>query len=268
MTLLYANEDGLNADTRVVNYDFFAIGDKTRMFGNSVAAAFSGTLPTSFSNATMAKAAMACLEMHSYVSWLDEVRGFNGPILNYVEVVQRKMLHEAANFMDNADKAVMLAITKDYTYKVMAGKSEQLFLPKQVPTMFGSCGQLAASMCEVFTDPQEIYNRCSKFDGMINTKITHIARGSLSREVPKQHIFKTFGLHLDTMDKEILVAMLALSVFFPHIALTKKNKPRKRPLNIKDVRAACQYANVKIKKLEEKTVEQLKEEYRGLFCNK
>lgn len=267
MTLLYANEDGLNADTRVVNYGFFAIGDKTRMFGNSVAAAFSGTLPTSFNNATMAKAAMACLEMHSYVSWLDEVRGFNGPILNYIEVIQTKMISTAANFMANADNAVMVAITKDYTYKIMPGKSEKLFRPKQAPTAFGSCGQLAASMCEVFTDPQELYNRCSKFDGMINTKITHIARSSLSREVPKQHIFKTFGLHLDTMDKEILVAMLALSVFFPHIALTKKNKPRKRPLNIKDVREACQYANAKIKKLEEKTEEQLKEEYHGLFCN-
>ncbi len=267
MTLLYANEDGLNADTRVVNYGFFAIGDKTRMFENSVAAAFSGTLPTSFSNATMAIAAMACLELHAYVSWLYEARGFTGPILNYVEVVQKKMLHEAANFMGNVDSAVMVAITKDYTYKIMASKAEQPFRPKQVPTLFGSCGQLAASMCEVFTDPQELYNRCSKFDGMINTKITHIARSSLTREIPKQYTFKAFGLRLDSMDKEVLIAMMAFSVFFPHIALTNKNKPRKRPPNIKDIREACQYANVKIKKLEEKTVEQLKEEYRGRFCN-
>lgn len=267
MTLLYANEDGLNADTRVVNYDYFAIGDKTKMFENSVAAAFSGTIPASLTNALMAKNAMACLEMHAYVSWLFDASCFSGPILNYVDVIQKKMLHEAAGFMANADNAVMMAITKDYTYKIMPSKDEKLFRPKQVPTLFGSSGQLAASMCEVFTEPQELFNRCSKFDGMINTKITHIARSSLSREVPKQYIFKAFGMRLDLMDKEILVAMLALAVFFPHITLTKTNKPKKRPPNIKDFREACQYANAKIKMLEEKTEEQIKEEYRGLFCN-
>ena len=268
MTLLYANKDGLNADTRTINFQYYTEADKTRLYGNTVAAAFSGVLPSKNPNASFADAAMACVEAHAFIAWLKDANGLRGSVLNYVAVAQEFLLLCANNYLRNADDTRMIAITKDYTYLFYSLKDAPEIMEKEVPTAFGSCGVLARNLCKVFPEPQELYQRCSKFDGMINTKLTHIARSSLKHGVPGPYIFVSLQL-LDVakFNEEQVIAFRVLASLSSFLSLTKGNKPRKRPLNIKDVREASDRANALIAKLEPKSEEQLKKECHDLFGN-
>lgn len=268
MTLLYANKDGLNADTRTINFQYYTEADKTKLYSNTVAAAFSGVLPNKNPNASFVKTAMACVEAHAFIAWLKDANGLQGTVLNYVTVAQGVLMACANNHLRDASDTNMVAITKDYTYLFYSRKEMPEIMEKEVPTAFGSCGDLARNLCKVFPDPQELYRRCSKFDGMINTKLTHIARSSLKRGVPGRYVFAQLEL-LDVakFDKEQVIAFRVLASLSCFLSLTKGNKPRKRPLNIKDVREASDRANELITKLEPKSEEQLKKECHDLFGN-
>ena len=268
MTLLYANKDGLNADTRTVNFQFYTEADKTRLYGSSVAAAFSGVLPSKNPNASLADAAMACVEAHAFIAWLKDAYGLRGPVLNYVATAQEFLLACANNYLRNADNTNMLAITKDYTYLFYSRIESPKLMEKEVPAIFGSCGTLAHILCRVFPEPQELYQRCSKFDGMINTKLTHIPRSSLKHGVPARYVLGDMLIvDVARFNKEQVIAFRALASLSAFLSVTKSNKPRKRPLNIKDVREASDRANALITKLEPKSEEQLKKECHDLFGN-
>ena len=268
MTLLYANKDGLNADTRTINFQYFTEADKTRLYSNTVAAAFSGVLPSKNTNASFVDVAMACVEAHAFIAWLKDANGLRGPVLDYIATAQEFLLFCANNHLRNADNVNMIAITKDYTYLFYFSKAEPEITEKEVPTAFGSCGTLARNMCKVFPDPQELYQRCSKFDGMINTKLTHIARSSLKYGVPRRFVFSSLALlDIAKFNEEQVIAFRVLASLSAFLSLTKGNKPRKRPLNIKDVREASDIVNALITKLELKNEEQLKKECHDIFGN-
>lgn len=268
MTLLIATEKGLFSDTRCINHGYVTKGDKTLQLENYIYAAFSGSVPTEHPNRANAIGAMSCVYVDSYLATMRERKMFTGSILNYLEPILTVLRRVAVSLLTNADSPVMMAVTQNHTYMFHTEKVHVRFTPKQVPWAFGSSGTLAKNLLQVYSDELDVYARCSKYDGMINTEVRFNDRSVMNTPVPDRRVFASLKLYKDNWDKEESIGMICLFHLLAGIAVGKNGKLRKRFPNKREFAEINDKINRRIDHLETTEINVIKDMYDDLFRSK
>ena len=268
MTLLIATEKGLFSDTRCINHGYVSKGDKTLQLENYIYAAFSGTVPTEYPNRNIAIGAMSCVYTHSYLATMRERKMFTGSMLNYIEPILTVLKRIAIGVLVNADSPVMMAITQNHTYMVHTEKEHVRFTPKQVPWAFGSSGTLAKNLLQVYSDELDVYARCSKYDGMINTEVQFNDRSAMNTPAPDRRVFTSLKLYKDIWEKEESIGMIALFYLLAGIAVGKNGKLRKRFPNKREFSQINDKINRCVDRLETTEINVIKDMFNDLVRSK